>query len=64
LDDIAAAVGNERAPLTLTNVRSLTAAQMREQSSFAGFDFAAVWDMDAGKNDGLPFLREAPAGKP
>ncbi|MDR1961305.1 MAG: hypothetical protein LBQ16_03390, partial [Gracilibacteraceae bacterium] len=60
LDNIAAAAGNDS--VTLNNVRSLSAAQMREQSSYAGFDFTEVWGMSAGKNDGLPFLR-APEGK-
>ncbi|MEQ2455775.1 S-layer homology domain-containing protein [Flavonifractor hominis] len=33
---------------TLTNLRSLTADQMKKSSSFGGFDFDNVWTMDSG----------------
>jgi hypothetical protein len=41
---------------------ALTAAGMREQDSFAGFDFEKVWKMDEG--DGYPVLRTSPLSGP
>ena len=41
----------------LINVMAMTDAQMRQQSSFAGFDFDREWDIFAGINDGYPYLR-------
>lgn len=35
----------------------LTTAQMKEQTSFAGFDFSAVWNMVSGQNDNYPVQR-------
>ena len=35
----------------------LTLAQMQTRSSYAGWDLDTVWDMDADKNGGLPYLR-------
>ncbi|MCL2083410.1 MAG: hypothetical protein FWH04_09305 [Oscillospiraceae bacterium] len=35
----------------------LTTEQMKQQSSFVGFDFNNIWDIDPGVNDGYPFLR-------
>jgi len=43
---------------TLTNVRSLTDTQMRQQSNFTGFNFTTVWEMPAG--GGYPVLRGLP----
>ena len=34
----------------------LTLAQMRQQSSFVGYDFTNVWGIDPGINDGIPYL--------
>lgn len=30
--------------------------QLKDQSTFAGWDFGTVWAVDPGKNDGLPYL--------
>jgi len=35
----------------------LTEAQMRQQTSFVGWDFSSVWSIDEVYNDGLPYLR-------
>jgi hypothetical protein len=35
----------------------LTAEQMRQQSSFIGFDFESVWAIDAKINGGYPYLQ-------
>ena len=53
LNNITSAVG-EGSP-TLTNVISLTDTQMRQQSSYVGFDFDTVWKMPEG--GGYPILR-------
>ena len=37
---------------------SLTLSQMKSKSSFVGFDFDTVWDIDENVNNGFPFLRE------
>ena len=34
-----------------------TAAEMRQASTFVGFDFNTVWAIDPSKNDGFPYLR-------
>ena len=36
---------------------ALTAEQMRQQSSFVGWDFVNVWAIDPSVNDGYPYLR-------
>ena len=43
----------------ITAVLSLTSEQMREQSSFAGWDFNNVWTFREGQNDGFPVLQSA-----
>lgn len=45
---------------SLINVKALADTQMRQQSSFVGFDFANVWEMPAG--GGYPVLRGMPGG--
>jgi len=42
---------------TLTNVLALTEAQMKQQSSFVGFDFANVWAISPTINNGYPYLQ-------
>jgi uncharacterized repeat protein (TIGR02543 family) len=32
-------------------------AAMKNQTTFTGWDFVNIWDIDPGKNDGYPFLR-------
>jgi hypothetical protein len=44
---------------TVTALLSLTTAQMRERSSFAGWDFDNVWTFADGQNDGMPVLQSA-----
>jgi uncharacterized protein YjdB len=39
---------------------ALTTAEMKRQSSYHGFDFDAVWDIDLAVNNGYPFLRDVP----
>lgn len=50
-------VGGSNTP-TIINVLPLSDSQMREQSSFTGFDFDTVWEMPAGS--GYPMLRGVP----
>jgi hypothetical protein len=33
-------------------------AQMKQQATFAGWDFAKIWAIDVNKNNGYPYLRE------
>jgi len=35
----------------------LTSAQMKAKTSFVGFDFDTIWDIDPAVNNGYPFLR-------
>ena len=37
-------------------VTGLTAIQMKQQSSYNGFDFESIWSMDTSKNEGYPIL--------
>ena len=56
LNNIAYAVGlNEGG--TLTNVLALTNTQMKQQSSYVGFDFSTVWAISPSVNNGYPYLR-------
>jgi len=41
----------------LTNVHALTEVQLRQQSSFVGFDFTNVWTINPAINNGYPYLR-------
>ena len=41
----------------LAHVNSLTANQMKIQSSFIGFDFNTIWGIDPSINNGYPYLR-------
>ena len=43
---------------TQTNVTALTTQQMKQQSSFSGFDFDATWRIDLNVNDNYPYLRK------
>jgi pimeloyl-ACP methyl ester carboxylesterase len=45
-----------------SNVTPLTASQMRQQASFAGFDFDTIWSMPAG--GGYPVLRGMGGAEP
>ena len=42
----------------LTGVTALTAEQMRQQSSFVGFDFTNIWAIDSSVNGGMPYLQQ------
>jgi len=46
----------------LTNVQALTEEQMRQQSSFVGFDFSDVWVIDSANNSGYPYLAHTALG--
>ncbi|MCL2513617.1 MAG: hypothetical protein FWF08_06920 [Oscillospiraceae bacterium] len=41
----------------LINVKSLSKIEMRNKSSYKGFDFDNVWRIDSTKNSGYPYLR-------
>ena len=38
----------------------LTDTQMKNQSSFVGWNFSTIWDIDSGKNSGYPHLQSIP----
>lgn len=38
--------------------KDMTTAQMKTQTTFAGWDFAKTWSINATENDGYPMLRE------
>lgn len=58
LSNIVNAVGLERYDgMTLINVKALSSTQMKQQSSFTGFDFANVWAISPSINNGYPYLR-------
>ena len=62
LNDVAsAAYGYEYGYTYLrkNNVLSLTAAQMKQQTNYTGFDFSATWEMPNG--EGHPILRGLPS---
>jgi len=42
----------------------LTVSQMKNQAYFNDWDFETVWDIEAFTNNGNPFLRNMPGGKP
>ena len=42
----------------------LTAEQMKQQSFYEGFDFETVWGIDAGINNGFPYLRSFVTDEP
>ncbi|MCL2845901.1 MAG: hypothetical protein FWE23_10735 [Chitinivibrionia bacterium] len=45
------------------NVQGITGVypeQLRQQSTFVGWDFTNVWDISSDINNGLPFLRDLP----
>jgi hypothetical protein len=66
------------APLTITGSEieesgtPLTNAQMKTQSSFVGWNFTTIWDINPNTNNGYPFLRvfyddsidESPSSQP
>lgn len=45
----------------LNNVVALSDSQMKQQSSFAGFDFTTIWGIDPAINNGYPYLQNAQA---
>ena len=42
--------------------KPLTSAQMKDKSSFIGWDFVNVWDIDPSVNNGYPFLKGSSPG--
>jgi hypothetical protein len=52
-----AAISEYDAPVELNNVVRLDDQSMRQQDSFVGFDFGAVWGISDGINSGYPYLR-------
>ena len=55
LNNIISGVGNDKG--TLTNVNPLFESEMKQQSSYEGFDFDTTWAIDPNKNSGYPYLR-------
>ena len=49
------AVGNNGG--TLESVNALTSTQMKQQTSFVGFDFTNTWAINPAINNGYPYLR-------
>ena len=41
----------------LTNVQGLTSSQLKQQSTYTGFDFNTIWAISSDKNNGYPYLR-------
>jgi hypothetical protein len=37
-----------------------TTAEMKTQSTFSGWDFSSIWEMDSSTNSGYPYLRSNP----
>ena len=57
LNNISDALGfYDKEDTALTNVVALTDAQMKQQSSFVGFDFNSVWGIASDLNNGYPVL--------
>ncbi len=46
---------------TLSNVKALTPQEMQTRSSFTGFDFDTIWEIDPDRNSGYPFFSAPPA---
>ena len=38
-----------------------TTAEMKQQATFAGWDFTNIWNIDGSRNDGYPFLKNNPS---
>ena len=58
MNNAAAAVGMDYDnSVILTNVLSLSEAQMKQQFSFVGFDFTNTWAISPSINNGYPYLR-------
>ena len=55
LNNISASVGLNYG--TFANVHTLTETQMKQQSSFTGFDFDTKWAINPSINNGYPYLR-------
>ena len=55
LNTISTAVGSGNG--TLNNVKALSENEMKQKSSFTGFDFESVWDISLNINEGYPYLR-------
>jgi uncharacterized repeat protein (TIGR02543 family) len=50
-------VGDQTEFTLIVSSSTLSAAQMKQPSAFAGFDFTTVWDIAANQNGGMPRLR-------
>ena len=55
-DDPIEAIGHAANAVT-NNTKALTMDQIREKTSFVGFDFDNIWDIDINANYGCPYLR-------
>jgi hypothetical protein len=42
-------------------VAGKTTAEMKQQVTFADWDFTSIWKIESSKNDGYPFLKDNPA---
>ena len=50
-------IDNESGEELATNILPLTSNQMKQQSSYVGFDFITVWAISPSINNGYPYLR-------
>jgi len=42
---------------TVENVHSLSTNEMKDKSTYAGWDFENIWSIDEGRNNGYPYLQ-------
>ena len=57
LNNISAAIGTDEVEhITITNIKSLTSDQMKQRTSFVGFNFYTIWDINANTNNGYPYF--------
>jgi hypothetical protein len=46
------------------NVVGKTSAEMKQRGTYVDWDFTDIWDIDSGKNNGYPFLRDVTVEEP
>jgi len=57
LNNTSKAIWDNNTYATYSNVRSCDESQLKQQSTFVGFDFDTVWAIDPAINNGYPYLR-------
>jgi len=58
LNNVSVAIGSIDEPCTLNNVMSRSATQLRQQTSFTGFNFTTIWQMPSSGSYLYPVLRD------